>query len=45
MLAAWGITTEGKPVFLGLAPGASESTDAWSDFLEELKDRGCGRRC
>ena len=33
VLAAWGITTEGKPVFLGLAPGGSESTDAWSDFL------------
>jgi putative transposase len=40
VLAAWGITTEGKPVFLGLAPGGSESTDAWSDFLEELKGRG-----
>ena len=40
MLAAWGMTTEGKPVFLGLASGASESTDAWSDFLEELKGRG-----
>ena len=40
VLAAWGITTEGKPVFLGLASGASESTDAWSDFLEELKGRG-----
>jgi hypothetical protein len=40
VLAAWGITTEGKPVFLGLAPGGSESTDAWSVFLEELKGRG-----
>jgi putative transposase len=40
VLAAWGITTEGKPVFLGLAPGGSESSDAWSDFLEELKGRG-----
>jgi len=40
VLAAWGITTEGKPVFLGLASGTSESTDAWSDFLEELKGRG-----
>jgi transposase-like protein len=28
ILAAWGITTEGKPVFVGLAPGSGESTDA-----------------
>jgi putative transposase len=40
VLAAWGITTAGQPVFLGLAPGGSESTDAWSDVLEELKGRG-----
>lgn len=40
VLAAWGITTAGKPVLLGLAPGGSESTDAWADFLEELRSRG-----
>jgi putative transposase len=40
VLAAWGIDTAGKPVFLGLAPGGSESTDAWADFLEGLKGRG-----
>ena len=40
VLAAWGIDTDGKPVFVGLAPGASESTDAWRDFLEGLKARG-----
>jgi len=40
VLAAWGITTGGKPVFIGLAPAGSESTDAWADFLGELKDRG-----
>lgn len=40
VLAAWGIDTCGKPVFLGLSPGGSESTDAWRDFLEDLKDRG-----
>ena len=40
VLAAWGITTEGKPVFVALAPGGSESTDAWADFLDELKGRG-----
>jgi putative transposase len=40
VLAAWGITTEGKPAFIGLAPGAGESADAWHDFLADLKDRG-----
>jgi putative transposase len=40
VLAAWGITTRGKPVLVGLAPGGSESTDAWSDFLADLGDRG-----
>ena len=40
VLAAWGITTEGKPAFVGLAPGSGESTDAWGDFLADLKDRG-----
>jgi putative transposase len=40
VLAAWGITTTGAPVFLALAAGGSESTDAWGDFLDELKSRG-----
>ena len=40
VLAAWGITTEGKPAFVGLAPGSGESADAWHDFLTDLKDRG-----
>ena len=40
VLAAWGITTDGKPVFTGLAPGSGESADAWHDFLTDLKDRG-----
>jgi putative transposase len=40
VLAAWGITTEGKPAFIGLAPGTGESADAWGDFLTDLKDRG-----
>ena len=34
VLAAWGITTAGAPVLVGLAPGGSESTDAWADFLD-----------
>src|SRR6266498_3949276 len=40
ILAAWGITTDGKPAFIGLAPGTGESFDAWHDFLTDLKDRG-----
>ncbi|MFG1941607.1 IS256 family transposase [Nonomuraea sp. NPDC048826] len=40
VLAAWGITTEGKPVFIGLSAAAAESTDAWHDFLTDLAGRG-----
>src|ERR1700747_1796343 len=40
VLAAWGITTDGKPAFIGLAPGTGESADAWTDFLTDLKERG-----
>ena len=40
VLAAWGITTGGAPVLVALAAGGSESTDAWGDFLDELKTRG-----
>ena len=40
VLAAWGIDTGGKPVFVALAAGGSESTDAWGDFLDELRGRG-----
>jgi transposase-like protein len=40
VLAAWGITTTGAPVFVALAAGGSESTDAWGDFLDELTARG-----
>lgn len=40
VLAAWGIDTEGAPVFVGLAPAATESTDAWADFLADLAARG-----
>jgi len=40
ILAAWGITTAGKPVFVGLVPGVVESTDAWASFLTDLTDRG-----
>jgi transposase-like protein len=40
VLAAWGISTEGKPVSVGLAPGTGESTHAWADFLTDLRERG-----
>ena len=42
MLAAWGIDSDGHAVFLGLGPGAGESTDAWRGFLQDLGDRGLG---
>ena len=40
VLAAWGITTSGKPAFIGLGPGTGESFDAWHAFLADLRDRG-----
>lgn len=40
VLAAWGMTTEGRPVLVGLEPGASESTDAWRGFLDGMVSRG-----
>jgi putative transposase len=40
VLVAWGITTDGKPVLLGIEPGSSESTDAWRDFLTSMTARG-----
>jgi transposase-like protein len=40
ILAAWGITTDGKPVLVGLDVAASEGSDAWDEFLDGLADRG-----
>jgi putative transposase len=40
VLAAWGITTQGSPVLVGLAPGSDEGHDPWAGFLGELVDRG-----
>lgn len=40
ILAAWGITTAGKPVLVGLEAAASESNHAWDDFLDGLVARG-----
>jgi transposase-like protein len=42
VLVAWGITTDGKPVLVGLSPGATESFDAWAGFLRDLTGRGLG---
>jgi putative transposase len=38
--AAWGIDTDGKPVFVGLGAAGSESGDAWAAFLTDLGNRG-----
>jgi transposase-like protein len=40
VLVAYGITTTASPVFLGLAPAASEGHDPWVDFLANLTGRG-----
>src|SRR6476646_4897829 len=42
VLAAWGITTDGAPVFVALAAGGRESADAWGDFLDGIRGRGLG---
>jgi putative transposase len=36
VLAAWGITTGGKPAFIGLAPGTGESADGLR-LLQDLR--------
>jgi putative transposase len=40
VLAAWGITTAGKPVLVGLEAAGNEGNDAWDGFLDGLKQRG-----
>ncbi|MGH9268311.1 MAG: IS256 family transposase [Acidimicrobiales bacterium] len=40
VLVAWGFDTQGKPQLVGLEPGSTESTDAWSSFLRGLLARG-----
>ena len=40
VLVAYGITTTGSPVFLGLASAASEGHDPWKAFLTDLTGRG-----
>jgi hypothetical protein len=45
VLAAWGITSDGKPVFVALEAGGAESADAWADFLDGLKSVDLPTRC
>ena len=45
VLAAWGITPEGTPVFVGLDTCAGESTDGWHAFLTDQAPAGCAARC
>ena len=46
VLAAWGIDTDGKPVFVGLDAASSESGDAWEGFLTGgSANAGCAARC
>ena len=40
VLAAWGIDTDDKSVFVGLDAASSESGDAWEGFLTGLGERG-----
>ncbi|RIK04173.1 MAG: IS256 family transposase [Acidobacteria bacterium] len=40
VICAWGITSAGKAVFLGLAAISAESHDAIKDFLDDLVARG-----
>ncbi len=40
ILCTWGITTEGKKVFIGLSAGAAESYDSWHAHFTDLRDRG-----
>jgi transposase-like protein len=40
VLCAWGITTQGAPLLVGLAPASDEGHDPWAGFLGELVARG-----
>jgi transposase-like protein len=40
VLAAWGISTAGKPVLVGLDAAGNEGNDAWDGFLDGLTARG-----
>ena len=40
ILCCWGICSDGRKVLLGLRAVTSESTECWSEFFQDLKDRG-----
>ena len=40
ILAAWGVSTDGKPVLVALDVATNEGNDAWDGFLDGLADRG-----
>ncbi|MFF3748787.1 transposase [Streptomyces kronopolitis] len=46
VLAAWGIDTDGRPVFIVLEAAGSESHDAWAGFLSrDSSTAASSRRC
>ena len=42
VLAAWGIATDGKKVFLGLMAGSKEDAETVVAFFQDLRSRGLG---
>jgi putative transposase len=40
ILCSWGITTQGKKVFISLSAGAAESYDSWHAHFSDLRERG-----
>jgi len=40
ILCTWGITTEGRKVFIHLSAGAAESFDSWQAHFSDLRERG-----
>jgi transposase-like protein len=45
VLCAWGITTQGAPLLVGLAPASDEGHDPGLGSLVSWSLAGCGRRC
>lgn len=40
VMVAYAITAIGQPILLAVEPASAESTDAWADFLDDLRARG-----
>jgi len=45
VLCAWGITSQGAPVLVGLAPGSDEGHDPGPASSASWSPAACGRRC